>query len=68
MRRVAPRCAAGSSIETAIYHSAVLHRRGPFLTYLPPGYASTDAALSGGVHVDRHGLSASRRKHASQTR
>jgi enterochelin esterase-like enzyme len=35
--------AAGSSIETASYHSAALHRTGSFLTYLPPGYASTNA-------------------------
>jgi hypothetical protein len=33
--------AAGSSIETASYPSAALHGTGAFLTYLPPGYAST---------------------------
>jgi enterochelin esterase-like enzyme len=33
--------AAGSSIETASYPSAALHGTGSFLTYLPPGYAST---------------------------
>ncbi len=33
--------AAGSSIETASYPSATLHGTGSFLTYLPPGYAST---------------------------
>jgi enterochelin esterase-like enzyme len=33
--------AAGSSIETASYNSAALRGTGSFLTYLPPGYAST---------------------------
>jgi Putative esterase len=33
--------AAGSSIDTASYTSAALHGTGSFLTYLPPGYAST---------------------------
>jgi enterochelin esterase-like enzyme len=33
--------AAGSSIEQASYSSAALHGEGSFLTYLPPGYAST---------------------------
>jgi enterochelin esterase-like enzyme len=33
--------AAGSSIEQASYSSAALHGQGSFLTYLPPGYAST---------------------------
>jgi S-formylglutathione hydrolase FrmB len=34
--------AAGSSIEAASYRSAALHgAEGSFLTYLPPGYAST---------------------------
>jgi S-formylglutathione hydrolase FrmB len=32
---------AGSSIEAASYPSAALHGTGSFLTYLPPGYAST---------------------------
>jgi hypothetical protein len=33
--------AAGSSIEAASYPSTALHGTGSFLTYLPPGYAST---------------------------
>jgi Putative esterase len=33
--------AAGSSILTASYPSAALHREGSFDVYLPPGYAST---------------------------
>jgi len=33
--------AAGSAIETASYPSVALHGTGSFLTYLPPGYAST---------------------------
>lgn len=33
--------AAGSSIDAASYASAALHRRGSFIAYLPPGYAST---------------------------
>jgi len=37
------RDAAGSSIESSIYISSALHGlEGAFLTYLPPGYASTD--------------------------
>lgn len=35
--------AAGSTIDTATYHSKALHGTGSFLTYLPPGYASTSA-------------------------
>src|ERR1700677_523031 len=35
--------AAGSSIDAASYPSAALHGEGAFLTYLPPGYASTSA-------------------------
>jgi enterochelin esterase-like enzyme len=35
------RDAAGSSIDTASYPSAALHRDGSFIAYLPPGYAST---------------------------
>jgi len=34
---------AGSVIDTASYHSKALHGTGSFLTYLPPGYASTNA-------------------------
>jgi S-formylglutathione hydrolase FrmB len=34
---------AGSTIDTASYHSASLHGTGSFLTYLPPGYAATNA-------------------------
>lgn len=34
---------AGSTIDTASYHSKALHGTGSFLTYLPPGYASTSA-------------------------
>jgi S-formylglutathione hydrolase FrmB len=37
------RDAAGSSIDTASYRSKALHGTGSFLTYLPPGYASTNA-------------------------
>jgi enterochelin esterase-like enzyme len=33
--------AAGSSIDTASYTSAALHRPGSFIAYLPPGFAST---------------------------
>jgi enterochelin esterase-like enzyme len=33
--------AAGSSIDTASYPSAALHRSGSFLVYLPVGYAAT---------------------------
>jgi enterochelin esterase-like enzyme len=35
------RDAAGSSIDTASYPSAALHRDGSFIAYLPAGYAST---------------------------
>jgi hypothetical protein len=35
--------AAGSSIDAASYPSAALGEEGSFLTYLPPGYASTNA-------------------------
>jgi enterochelin esterase-like enzyme len=34
---------AGSTIDTAGYHSAALHGAGSFFTYLPPGYAATNA-------------------------
>lgn len=37
------RDAAGSSIESSSYVSSALNGEGSFLTYLPPGYASTDA-------------------------
>jgi len=37
------RDAAGSSIESSSYASSALHGEGSFLTYLPPGYAGTDA-------------------------
>ncbi len=33
--------AAGSSIDSASYHSAALHGSGSFLVYLPAGYAQT---------------------------
>ncbi len=33
---------AGSTIESATYPSKALHTHGEFLTYLPPGYASTN--------------------------
>jgi enterochelin esterase-like enzyme len=33
--------AAGSSIDSASYHSAALHGSGSFLVYLPAGYVST---------------------------
>jgi enterochelin esterase-like enzyme len=35
--------AAGSSIDSSSYTSGALHGEGSFLTYLPPGYASTTA-------------------------
>jgi enterochelin esterase-like enzyme len=35
------RDAAGSSIDSSSYASTALHGEGSFLTYLPPGYAST---------------------------
>jgi enterochelin esterase-like enzyme len=34
--------AAGSSIDTASYHSVALRRGGSFLAYLPAGYAATN--------------------------
>ncbi len=34
---------AGSSIDSSNYASTALHGEGSFLTYLPPGYAGTDA-------------------------
>jgi enterochelin esterase-like enzyme len=37
------RDAAGSSIESSSYASSALNGEGSFLTYLPPGYAGTDA-------------------------
>jgi enterochelin esterase-like enzyme len=37
------RDAAGSSIDTATYHSPALDGTGSFHVYLPPGYASTSA-------------------------
>ncbi len=37
------RDAAGSSIDSASYHSAAIDGEGSFHVYLPPGFASTDA-------------------------